>query len=249
MANNESGNVVNANNFVEKLNVIDRRQAEYKPTNPAIKPEALTPVGQAVKECIETVSLTKTVFTKATANRKKGYEAMEDKATRAIHLLSSSEATNDKIKQGKALLSKFKSERVGELPDEAVLKAEAAAKGEEAVIPKIVSVSQQGYINRLAHFRDIIIFLKTVPAYKPNEADLTTEALETFAASVEEMNGEKNRTTGVWLNAIAERNKVMYSEPDGAYYLSVKMMEYVAGAYGKKSDFYKELLKYPVRNS
>ena len=248
MANKETGNVVNANNFIEKVNVCDRRKADYNPTNPAIKLIALTPISKVVKVCIDVVSAARTALTKVTANRQNVYGEMDDKAGRCIHLLNSSEATKDEMKQGKSLLLKYKSQRISDLPDETLLKAQAAAKGEEAVIPKVISTSQQGFINKLGHFRDLIIFLKTVAAYKPNEADLKVEALEAIAASADGLNAEKSSAISAWLTAISDRNKKLYDEPDGAYLLSTKMMEYVAGAYGKKSDFFKELQKYPVGN-
>ncbi|HEY4788067.1 MAG TPA: hypothetical protein VIH57_18560, partial [Bacteroidales bacterium] len=154
----------------------------------------------------------------------------------------------DEVKQGKALLAVFNSERVKDLPDEEELKAKAAANGEEVKIPKSVSVSRQGFVNKLAHFRNIVTFLKTVAVYKPNETDLTTEALDTFATSTDTLNSEKSRTTDVWSGAIADRNKIMYQEPDGAYYVALAIKEYVAGTKFKNGAFYKELLKFPIRS-
>jgi hypothetical protein len=248
MANKETGNAINANNFIEKIAIIERRKTEYNPTNAAIKLAVLTPAGKAVKDSVNAVSDTLNACTAAVNKRHGAYTLMESYATRAIHLLNSSDVSKDEIKQGKALLGKFKSQRVSEVPDEAVLKAKAAAKGEEAVIPKVISTSQLGFTKKLRHFRDIILFLKTVAAYKPNETDLTVEALDTFANSVDDLNAARSSTASAWLSAISERNKKLYQEPDGAYFLSNKFMEYVAGAYGKKSDFYKELQRFPIRN-
>ncbi|HEY4787403.1 MAG TPA: hypothetical protein VIH57_15195, partial [Bacteroidales bacterium] len=192
MANSESGHIVNANNIIETVNAVGRHKAEYNPSNPAIKLEVLLPLGKAVKDAVDKVTQTKIAYTKATANRKNSYDQMATLAKQAIHILCSSEATPDEIKQGKKLLAVFNSVRVKELPDEEELKAKAAANGEEAKIPKSVSVSRQGFINKLAHFRDIVAFLKTVTAYKPNETDLTVEALETFATSTDTLNSEKS---------------------------------------------------------
>jgi hypothetical protein len=106
---------------------------------------------------------------------------------------------------------------------------------------------QQGFINRLAHFRDMIVFLEGVEAYQPNEVDMQTEGLESFAASVEKLNKDAGAATSGWLGAIEECNKLIYKGPNNAYLLSKKMREYVDGAYSKKSLFYEELKKYPVR--
>jgi hypothetical protein len=250
MANStkESGHAVNANNVIEKINVINRHQTEYNPSNPAIKLPSLLLTSKDVKAAVDKVASAKTAFTNATTSRKQSYVKMSKMVQQVIHLLKSSEATPEQILQGNALYSKFKSERIKDLPDEEELKATAAAKGETAELPKNISVSQQGFINRLAHFRDIILFLKTVTGYNPNEAELKIEALEAFADSVEALNGEKSKAVDEWSKAIKGRNNVMYKEPDGAYHLAVKIMNYVAGSQLKDSGFYKELMKYPVRS-
>lgn len=244
----ESGHVVNSNNINGRINVIDRHKTEYKPTNPAIVPEALPPLGESVKRAVESVLSAHLAFKKATANRRAEYEELDSRATRSINILKSSEATPAEIKLGTDLLKKYKSVRVGDVPDETELKVKSAANGEVPPIVKRISVSQQGYTNRLGHFTEITFFLKTVTAYKPNEEDLKVESMEDFADSIQVLNNKRNEAADVWSTAIIERNKIMYAKETGAYVLMTKIMDYVAGSSGKKSAFYLELQKYPVRN-
>ncbi len=246
--NNETGHAVNASNFIEKINVIARNESNYQPTNEAILLTALLPLRDRVKASVEQVTAAKTAFMQAAAKRKGGYENLVALATRGINLLSASGADDIEVKQGKALLAKLKSIRVSDTPDEEQLKAKAEVNGETPKVPKTISVSQQGFINLLAHFNDIVLFLRTVKAYKPNEADLTPDALAAYAQSLDTLNAERNKASAEWAKAIKARNNLMYAEPSGAYHLANSIMAYVAGANKKDSLFYKELLKYPVRS-
>lgn len=244
--NNETGHAVNANNFIEKINVVARHESTYQPSNAEILLPGLLPMRDAVKGAIERVSVAKTAFTLAAGRRKEGYNNLISLATRSINILASSGATAVEIKQGKTLLSKLKSIRISEEPD-AQLKANAEGNGEAPRAPKIISVSQQGFVNLLAHFTDIVLFLRSITVYKPKETDLTPDAMEAFAKNLGTLNTERNEAAGEWAKAIEARNTLMYAEPTGAYHLAVKIMAYVAGAHKKDSIFYKELLKYPVR--
>lgn len=248
MATNESGHVVNANNFVEKVNVIGRNLAEYKPSNESITFEVLSPLKDSVSKSIDNVSTARNTFITVAAARKECYEQMDLLAKRAINIFAGSSATASEIKQGKALLAKYNSERVKDIPDEDELKAKAVVNGEDPKPVKKVSVSQQGYANKLGHFRNIVLFLKSIAAYTPNEEELKVEALEAFATKADTLNKQRNKAAGDWALAIETRNKLMYAEETGAYALSTKIMTYVAGSQLKNSAFYKELQKYPVRS-
>jgi hypothetical protein len=137
MANSRrSGHIINASNFVERVNVCSRHEDEYLPANPAIALSALELVKALVGASIEKVSGAKVAYTKAIAKRQQGYDAMDLLAGRMIHMLNSSEAEDEDMKQGKALLAKYRSERVGDIPDIEAIKAKAEASGEEAEIPK-----------------------------------------------------------------------------------------------------------------
>lgn len=244
--NREFGKNVNASNFIEKVNVIDRHSDEYKPSNPFIQLTALTPVQQLVSGALNDEKKIQPLLTKAISERAAIYETMDKTASRAINVLAGTDAKSAQIEAGKKLLKKFKSIRISEKPDVEKIKAEAAAKGEEAIIPNTRSNSQLGHINRLANFNSIVAFLAAESKYQPNEEDLTLVALQKIADDAKNANLERNRQSGAMSGAIALRNTLMNGEPNGAFYLSKKINTYVLGACGRDSAFYKELLKYPV---
>lgn len=249
MANsNESSHAINANNFYQTLNVLDRHKEVYKPTNSAIQLKSLLPVKEMVEQCIEKVSVAQIAFKESVETRRLNYAEMDSRASRAINLLKSTDATAEQIKQGKALYDKYKSERVSPKLTGEQMMAKASKDGAEPKQKKTVSVSQQGYVNKLSHFRQLCQFLKTVPAYKPLEADLTVESLTSFANMVDKLNNERNKLSEALALAIDARNKVMYSEDSSAYALASKVKAYVAGSASKDSAIYKELMKYPVKS-
>jgi hypothetical protein len=245
--NHETGKNINASNFIEKVNVADRRKDEYKPSNPAIQLSALTPIQKLISAALDEEKRIQPLLTKAVNNRNAVYELMEKTVTRAINVFAGTSAASAQIEAGKKLLKKFKSIRISEKPDVEEIKAQAAAKGVEAVIPSTRSNSQQGYVNRLANFNTIISFLSAQEEYVPNESDLSVAAMQKIAADANAANLERNSKSGEMSTAMETRTKLMNGEPDGAYYLSQKINSYVLGASGRNSAFYKELMKYPVR--
>jgi hypothetical protein len=246
MSGTEKTHANNANNFVEKVNRLKQEGEEYNPSNPQIKMLKLEPMKKAVSDCILGVSQGKADVANAVMARKALYVTMDDLATRSVNMLKSSGASADEKAHASFLLSKYKGERIGDVPDEEELRAKAAANGEEPVIPKTISVSQQGFVNKKKKFTDIVVYLKTIAVYKPNEEALTTEGLDAFILSVGAANDARTAAGDKCTQAIATRNKLMYKEPDGAYFLSDMMMDYVAATSGKKSQLYIDLQKFPV---
>ena len=245
--NSETGHPVNANNFIGKVNRVKQEGESYKPSNAEILITALEPICALITTAMKTVSETKAALVNATAKRKIAYVQMDAYATNAVDMLKSSGATREEEDHASSLLAKYKGERIGDVPNEEEIKAKAVAEGKEAVIPKTISVSQQGFINKLSKFTDIVVYLKTVTAYKPNEEELKTETLELFIEQVGKLNEAKDNASKAYTDALVERNKLMYAEPSGAYFLSKKIMKYVSSTKGKKSQLYKDLQKLPVK--
>lgn len=245
--NRETGKNVNASNFIEKVNVLSRHNGEYKPSNPLIQISALTPIQQKIKNALDEEKRIQPLLTAAISNRAAIYDRMEKTAASAINLLAGTNAKPAQIEAGKKLFKKFKSIRISDLPNEEDIKAKAAAKGEEAVIPKTRSNSQQGYVNKLANYNTMVSFLGSEKEYQPNEEELTVETMRQIATEADQANLERNRLSGEMAKAVEVRVKLMNDEPNGAFHLSKKIHSYVLGSSNRKSAFYRELLKYPVR--
>lgn len=244
----ESGHVVNSTNIANRVSVISRHQTEYQPANDSLLLSELTPLSEKVKKAVQKVIETHQAYTRVTANRRKDYDQLDTLASKAFQILKSSDASAEEVKMGKDLFDKYKSVRVKDIPDAEELKAKAAVNGETPPIVKNISVSQQGYTNRVNNFLSFVNFLKSVNAYQPNEAALKTAAMESVANNIIALNEQRNAAADAWSSAIKERNKIMYGSGSGAYEIMTRVMAYVAGSAGKDSAFYTELQKYPVRN-
>jgi hypothetical protein len=177
--------------------------------------EVIKAAGATVSTVIGKVSGAKSNNTKAISKRRIGYVAMKKLVGRAVHMFNSCEVTAEEKQQVQSLYLKFKSVRIGTVPDEAAIKAKAAASGTEAKVPTTYSVSQQGFVDLLGHFNDIIVYLKTVPAYKPVEEDLTIEALELVASSLKTLNDGVSSTESILTGAREERNILLYKDDTG----------------------------------
>lgn len=246
MANEkESGFVINSTNIASRISIISRHQSEYNPSSSLLQLSELTPLSEKLQKAIQKVNETHQAYTRSIANRRKEYKQLDALAFRSMQLLKSSDATPEEIKMGKNLFAKYKSIRVKEIPDAGEIKAKASENGDTPDV-KYRSVSHLGYTNRLSNFMNIVNFLKSVPAYHPNEEELKTAAMEKVAANIETLNQQRDVAAGSWTTAITERNTIMY-KPGGAHDIMMKVMAYVAGSAGKDSAFYQELKKYPVR--
>lgn len=246
--NNETGHAVNAKNFVSRVLIADKRKAEYQPSNPEIALEALIPMKDLVSKAISGVTTNYNLMSKSLADRKLLYEKMDGYASRSINMLNSSGAAPSEIEQAKALFKKYKSERASNDPGDDAINAKAEKAGVQSGTPKKISRSEQGHVKKLDHFRGLVDYLKIVPAYKPKETELTLQALETFADTVQAKNQECDEKVQDWKTAINNRDNLMYGKPVGAHALSNKLQSYVLASFGKDSQFYKELMEYPVRN-
>ena len=245
---NESGHIINATNFVNKCLLLKEAGLNYNPSNEEIKLAVLEPLGAEVSKSIAAVSVANDNNVNAQASRKAQFIQSDDLARKAVNILKSSGADDQTVEHARFLFQKLKGTRIGDLPNAEAIRSEAAAKGLEPQIPNTVSVSQRSYDQRLARFRDLVSYLKSIAKYNPNEEDLKVASLVTFADAMETLNKQVLSTGDVISKARAKRNDLLYRKSDGAYWLSIKAIEYVKGTSGLKSELYKALVKHPMRN-
>ncbi|MDX6576825.1 MAG: hypothetical protein QOE96_2778, partial [Blastocatellia bacterium] len=102
-------------------------------------------------------------------------------------------------------------------------------------------VSQLSYENITGNFDDFIAILKTVPAYAPNEAALTTAGLTALASDLKAKNDAVNSTFAPVSAARGRRDQLLYLNEDCVVNTALLIKAYVRAALGPDSQLFKQI--------
>ena len=110
------------------------------------------------------------------------------------------------------------------------------------------STSERTFGQRYTKARDLIEYLKLVPAYAPGNPDLEVPAFETFVDSVDTANNAvANQSSG--LQTARDARLVLFKGPEGLIKRCAQIRDYIASVEtkGKKSVEYKKVQKVVMR--
>jgi hypothetical protein len=218
-------------------------QKDYQPSNSAITLTALSSTANAAQEAMEAVSNAKPVFDNAIDVRNIEDNNMSVMITRSMSSLISSGASEQSIANAKTIYNKIK----GYSKKNKNGQPETPPIETKDKTITAISISQQSFDMRLAHFGDFIEILKNEPKYQPNEPDLTITALETMYNNLNTLNKTAIDVSIVYKNAIIARNKILYAPGIGIIDLSKKVKAYLLSVLGATEPVYKRIKAIPFK--
>lgn len=213
----ETGHAVNFNNFNTLITRCTGYSGRYNPSNNNLKLTSLQSIYSAAGISLQHTVQLKPAWDNAINQRQQLFADMVKLATRIINAFDASEdVTDQQVKDAKTIIRKIRGERKSKKnlnpgPDD----------------PVQISVSQQSYANQAFHFGELVGIVSAVATYTPNETELQSANLLLFLTSLNTANQNVVTAQQPYLDAVTERNTVMYAAKTGMVDIALEVKKYV----------------------
>ncbi|GAB4338489.1 MAG: hypothetical protein OHK0038_17240 [Flammeovirgaceae bacterium] len=233
----ETGHAKNVANFREIITIIKSFGAKYQPISDSIKIENLENMANQAEQVLLKLKEAETLYKQVNAALQGLFKNMNPLVTQIMGLLSSSDAKASSIEEARNIAKLITGANAKKKKTE-----ENSAENTEAKNTR--SVSRQSYDSRLDNFEKLVTVLQNISEYKPNEDAFKVSSLQNIVLQMKNAikeNDEKELIKSQWLE---KRNQILYTPETGLVDISIKIKEYVKGAFGgTKSKEYKDLTK------
>jgi hypothetical protein len=229
----ESGDAKLLGNFSKLIEFVSVNP-DYNPANPSLKVLALNAQKTAAVDVVTDIGAQEAPYKAAVNERLEGFEGLGPTVSRAGNMFRASGAGQKSQENLKAVARKITGRR-----KTAKVKDDPNSPQNEAT--KSHSVSQLSYENITGNFDDFIAILKTVPAYAPNEAALTTAGLTALANDLKAKNDAVNATFAPVSAARGLRDQLLYLNEDCVVNTALLIKAYVRAALGPDSQLFKQI--------
>ena len=235
----ETGHAVNYNNFNTLIARVTGYGIRYNPTNTLIQIPNLQTVYTAVGTGIQHVVQYKPGWSNAINARQQVFLDMEKFATRIINAFDATEAVTDaQVKDAKTALRKIRGER----KSKKILNPQPGD-------PVQISASQQSFANQVMHFGALVGLVTAEPTYIPNETELQGANLVIVLGGLNTANQNEATAQQPYLDALAERNAVMYTAKTGLVDLAQEVKKYVKSVSTITKEEYGQILGLAFRKN
>ena len=213
----ETGHAKNVANLNTMISRCIGYGARYAPTNPLIIIAALQTLYTNANKALIALNTAKTPYTKAVNARQLIFAEMEKLATRILNAFDATyEVTDKMVDDAKTIIRKIRGERkskriLNPLPED----------------PIQISVSQQSYDSQVQHYNKLVTLVTAEPGYDPNETELKPDQLIAFGIQLQTVHNAAINATTPYLQAIANRNKELYTEKTGLVDVAAEVKKYV----------------------
>ncbi len=232
----ETGHAVNIANFKTLIDACNSFGVAYNPSNSKLTVANMTTQWNNATTEQTTLAQTRMLSKPAINNREILFEPVNKLVTRIVSLLNSTDASAQLKADAKGLADKVRGFGLAK-PKKPVVKGnpdENAGTGDD----NFVSKSHMSFVQRVDNFRGLVELLKNEATYTPNEAELTTAALDTLYTNLKTANDSIGGTLqGVNIKLIS-RDNAIYDAETGLNVTADKCKKYVKGLYGASSKEY-----------
>ncbi len=211
----------------------------YNPANTLITPAALQTAYLLGLGAVNAVDNILPANSNAKNVRSKAFDSMGKLATRAGNAFKSLVADESARVHIRSLIHLIQRGRVNAVKSKATINE----AGEDPSTVKENASHKSGYEKQLDNFYRLIQFLASFPAYKPNEAELTVEALSAFHTELTKDNQLVADTQIQLDQSRMNREKVLYQPITGLVHTCNDSKSYIKSVFGANSPEYKQISK------
>jgi hypothetical protein len=235
----KTGNVKQVAAFGKLVGICNNLGARYNPSKAALTPTALANLLEQAQQSLEAVTVARTNFVLAINSRQDSYAGVYPLASRIVRALASMESSRENIRDARLLKRKLTSR-----PPSAT--TQAATPGVEGSTPASThSSSQLDYDGQANTIAKLIQLVQELPAYNPNEPDLSVAGLKATLADLRNTSKAVADTGNALASARMHRNQVFYGK-GGLLETATAVKEYIRSVFGVRSEPAKELSKLPL---
>lgn len=234
----ETGHAKNVANFKSLIDKLNHFGTTYNPPKDTLKIPHLTTIVNKARIELANVIEKNSDFNVAIANRTQAFQDLQSLSTRLVNTLKITDASPQRIDDAKGFQRKLQGRRASKIVEHTDLNTPA---------PKIISASQQSYVQQVQHFMGLIAVLKSEASFKPNENELKIETLIAKQTELIEKNDAVSEAHASIGNARNQRNQLFYDKDNGLVPIALEVKDYVKAAYGARSTQYKEISGIPFK--
>lgn len=235
-SNHETGHAINVAKLLDFRELLHTFGNTYDPFIPGITLSAFSTLYITGRQKLDAVSFATNAWKMETNKREIMFDNLDLFCTSLMAFLKSTSAPQQTIDDFAALLAKIRGRRRRPIKPAAIA---SQSLGLLAPVKRTHSVAQRSFDMRLENFSKMVLLLKGVPDYAPNEWEFSIPGLD---ARLAELTTACNAASGSLVKLRAERFELrtfLYVEHTGALDLVQKAKAYIAGLYGRNSQNYK----------
>jgi len=186
---------------------------------------------------LEKVALAESACDNAITARNIAFDALDPFVTRVINGLRISDVPAQTVEQGESIVREFRNQRATEIEPPA--KTDEGSDEEES--SRNNKLRNSSFNTKIENYRNLVLLLSTLLAYKPNEKDLKIDALKVRLTDLKHVN-----SVAVAAEAAAEaarqlRYQILYGTKTGLVDIAKDSKLYVKSAYGANSPQYRSI--------
>jgi hypothetical protein len=251
-SNSETGHPINVSKLEELISYCVGYGATYNPARVALQIASLQALRSTAQANLQSVVAFSTNLINVINARLLAFDPIKALATRIVNALDSTDATDELVKDAKAINRKIQGKRKeGNKKPTPPSPAAPIPPGPIPVptpTPEQISVSQQSYDSLLENFNKLIALVASEPTYTPNEVDLQVATLTAQSADLAVKNTAVINATTNLSNARIARNNTLYKVKTGLYDIQAEVKKYVKSVFGASSQEYKQVSKIKFTN-
>jgi hypothetical protein len=229
--------------FEQLLGYCNAQGAGYNPSKVSMKMTALNTMLTQAQQSLQAVDAARNSLLDAIHQRQKTFRTLPEFATRIIHVLKSTDASAERIKEADVIRRKFYGISATRQAENPATQSELPGQGDSK---KSQGVSHTDFDSKTALFAALVQLLSAEPLYKPNEAELQIASLNAMLTNLRNRNKAVITAKVTFSNALAARNKVLYGVTS-IQTTSTEVKSYMKGVFGVKSPSYKQVSKIRFR--
>ncbi len=221
-------NVANFQTLIEFCNTFNG----YNPVNELLTLTKLEEKHTESNDILQKVHAAKAEHIIAINQRQETFQTLSSLSTKIINALSS--ITNDSriIADARTIVRKIQGSPSKPQTD-------PSQEGQETQRP--TSNSQRSFDKRTDHFSALVILLKALPDYAPNEPELSISSLDDYLKELQRHNKNVLMKYTPYSSYLLARNKILYDPLDGLTTIAKLVKQYVKSLYGAKSPQYDQI--------
>ncbi|QQS03898.1 MAG: hypothetical protein IPK50_16585 [Fibrobacterota bacterium] len=240
MRTTETGHARNVTNFVELVSTCESFGSAYQPARPSLKIEGLRALRDESIAAVDAYQVANAAWCAAVVDRANAFEEFGPKITRinnAIKASESSERLDDRIALVVRRLRGARSSAA------VAPQAEIAVEPTDPAVPakKSNSVSHTAFADRLIDLGQLLKFIAEIPAYAPNEADMSLASLEAWRQDLTAKTKSVSDRQLALTAARSARDKTLYQPAKGLVDTAADTKSYIRSVYGNASSEAKHL--------
>ena len=233
---NETGHAINVANFEDLISFCTGYGTAYNPTKERITLTALSTKQQATEAASQAVNNALPVYTNAVNARELLFKPLKKLVTRIPYAVKASDAAPNVAADVTSIVRKLQGTR-------ATPKAKDNPATPQNEAENSISASQLSFDSRVQNLDKLNKLLASIPAYKPNETELTVASLTSLHGQMKAANSAVINSVTPLSNSRIARIDDLYNANTGLLAIVNDVKDYLKSVFTANSPQYKQVSK------